>query len=289
MDEKQTLSAALAKVTWVGFDLDDTLHEFRRASAAAATDALRLISEQYGADMDALQACYARVLRSKTAAAFSDGRRSEDYRRERFASVLEGLSLVRGDDDPDEVTEMTTRVVARYGATLERSLQRKPGALELLAALRARGKRIVVVTEGPQDGQEWTLRRLGLMTPPPPPAAAAAAAAAAESEPEPEPEPLVDVLATSNAFGVSKVDGLFERVLQHLGVPGNEVLFVGDSYERDVLPARRAGMLAVHYAEDGGGGSGGGGGGGGGGGEETGLSVARLEDVLRLFDGTAST
>jgi putative hydrolase of the HAD superfamily len=39
------LRAILAEKTWIGFDLDDTLHEFRRSSETATNKVLEEISE----------------------------------------------------------------------------------------------------------------------------------------------------------------------------------------------------------------------------------------------------
>jgi putative hydrolase of the HAD superfamily len=50
-----------------------------------------------------------------------------------------------------------------------------------------------MVTKGPQDAQEWTLDRKGL-------------------------KGNIDFLVTGNDFGVSKVDGLFKRVMKELGI-----------------------------------------------------------------------
>lgn len=242
MNGNQELHALLAKSTWIGFDLDDTLHEFRHASAAATGDVLRLISAQYGTDMNKLQASYAKILKDKTANAFSDGRTSTDYRKERFTCLLNDLSL------PHE-SDTIARLLLQYQNRLAEYLQLKAGALEVLSNLKARGKKIVVVTEGPQDGQEWTLQQLGLA-------------------------PLVDVLVTTSAFKTTKVDGLFGKVLEHLGVAAKEVVFVGDNYERDVLPAREVGILAIHYAE----------GSGGLDARSDELKVATLEELRRLFE-----
>lgn len=242
MNETASLHASLAEKTWIGFDLDDTLHEFRRASGAATSDALRLISTQYGVDMAALQACYAKILKVKTVNAFSDGRTSTDYRKDRFTNLLRDLSL------PEE-NGIMPRILTQYSTTLAQALHPKTGAMELLSMLKAKGKKIVVVTEGPQDAQEWTLQQLGLA-------------------------PLVDALVTTSAFKMTKVDGLFGQVLRFLDVAPEEMAFVGDSYERDVQPASELGILAIHYAE------------GSSGLAEEGrhLKVATLEELRRLFD-----
>jgi FMN phosphatase YigB (HAD superfamily) len=57
----------------------------------------------------------------------------------------------------------------------------------------------------------------------------------------------VDVVATSAEWGVAKPDlRFFNRILDTLHCEASRVAYVGDRLDNDVLPARRAGMLAVH-------------------------------------------
>jgi FMN phosphatase YigB (HAD superfamily) len=57
----------------------------------------------------------------------------------------------------------------------------------------------------------------------------------------------VDQVATSERWGVSKPDPrFFERVADALGVPAADIAYVGDRVDNDVVPAKQAGMLAVH-------------------------------------------
>lgn len=53
-DDILRLRAILAEKTWVGFDLDDSLHEFRCSSGTATNKVLQQISKQYGTSMPAL-------------------------------------------------------------------------------------------------------------------------------------------------------------------------------------------------------------------------------------------
>lgn len=70
------LRAMLAEKTWFGFDLDDTLHEFRHSLGVATKKVLQEISTRYGTPLTALQEEYSSVLKEKTANAFSDGKTS---------------------------------------------------------------------------------------------------------------------------------------------------------------------------------------------------------------------
>jgi putative hydrolase of the HAD superfamily len=59
-------------------------------------------------------------------------------------------------------------------------------------------------------------------------------------------KPLLDVILDSAQVGMSKPDPeIFLRALEKLDLPPGRTVFVGDSYERDILPARRLGMKAI--------------------------------------------
>ena len=56
----------------------------------------------------------------------------------------------------------------------------------------------------------------------------------------------VDFTGSSERWGVEKPDaGFFEHVVEEAGVPAEEIAYVGDRVDKDVLPAIAAGMTAV--------------------------------------------
>jgi FMN phosphatase YigB (HAD superfamily) len=56
----------------------------------------------------------------------------------------------------------------------------------------------------------------------------------------------VDLVGSSERWGVWKPDGrFFARVVEEAGVPGREILYVGDRVDNDVVPALTAGLHAV--------------------------------------------
>lgn len=56
----------------------------------------------------------------------------------------------------------------------------------------------------------------------------------------------LDVIASSAAWGVEKPDpAFFARVAETAGLPPEEVAYVGDRVDNDVVPAKAAGMTAV--------------------------------------------
>lgn|GEM_PF-195587 len=92
-----------------------------------------------------------------------------------------------------------------------------PDALSSLAALRRAGYRVAVMANQPAEVAAF------LATLP------------------------VDAADTSGQWGVAKPAGeFFSRVASELGAPAERVAYVGDRVDNDVLPARRAGMVAVH-------------------------------------------
>ncbi|EUC42581.1 hypothetical protein COCMIDRAFT_39378 [Bipolaris oryzae ATCC 44560] len=216
----------LKTASWWFFDLDDTLHEFRKASSSAVDATLHLIIQQQTQQpipqkdtitFADLKAAYSKVLKETTSSAFTDGKTSHEYRADRFKATLKTLGL---SPTPNQITE----ILEVYEKILTQHLTLKPGAIPLLKFLKQQGKNVAIVTEGPQDAQQRTVAALGL-------------------------EPYFDRLITTNAVGVAKVDGLFERALELLEVEGRDVVMVGDSWDRDVVPAGKAGIRCVWYAE----------------------------------------
>ncbi|KAK8045578.1 hypothetical protein PG993_005602 [Apiospora rasikravindrae] len=202
---------------WFAFDLDDTLHEFRRASSKASDVVLKTIHQWHKVPLPDLKATYSEILELSTPAAFTDGRSSQEYREPRFRAVAENYELtIHGED--------MAHLLRLYKKSLKDSLGLKSGTLELFSTLKGLGKMIAVITEGPQDAQEWTLERLRLTG-------------------------YVDFLATSGHFEASKTDGLIPMVLDHLEITADDVVYIGDSEERDIKPAMTNGLLCVHLSE----------------------------------------
>jgi FMN phosphatase YigB (HAD superfamily) len=56
-----------------------------------------------------------------------------------------------------------------------------------------------------------------------------------------------ELLGISETWGIAKPDPrFFARITAELGLPPSEIAYVGDRVDNDVLPARAAGMIAVH-------------------------------------------
>jgi HAD superfamily hydrolase (TIGR01662 family) len=94
-----------------------------------------------------------------------------------------------------------------------------PDALPCLAELRRRGYRVGVAGNQPRSCERF-LRDVGLD---------------------------VDCIGTSAGWGVRKPEpAFFARIVSEAGCEPEQVAYVGDRVDFDVVPARAAGMVAVH-------------------------------------------
>lgn len=151
----EEIQAILRSKDWFAFDLDDTLYEFRNSSSTALLPVLTKLSNDHGTDIDEMKKLYALMLAEKTATAFTDGRTSREYRNERFEALNWKLQVSCDNG-------YLSLLVDIYEATLKNSLRMKCGASSLLASLKKLDKKIVVISEDPEDAQIWTLQRFGI-------------------------------------------------------------------------------------------------------------------------------
>ncbi|KAJ4374609.1 hypothetical protein N0V86_007480 [Didymella sp. IMI 355093] len=155
---KDTYNASLLRLReakWYAFDLDDTLHGFRKASSAAVKAVLEVIHKNSDCALEELESEYKRILTQGTSSAFVDGKTSHQYREDRFRQLLQVHNINLDDAQMQDLLSLYERV-------LTENLELKPGALELLQTLKRRGHKIAVITEGPQDAQERTVEALGI-------------------------------------------------------------------------------------------------------------------------------
>lgn len=143
-----------------------------------------------------------------------------------FFGVLGGV-IERGQDHRevfgllrpgfDHAREAAAKRAAGRGWRI-RSEDLYPDTLPCLEALRAEGYRLGVAGNQSMT-QAGLIRDLGLP---------------------------VDVVASSGDWGVAKPDpAFFSRVAEAVGLPPDQIAYVGDRVDNDVLPAVAAGMTAV--------------------------------------------
>ncbi|KAJ7214071.1 hypothetical protein GGX14DRAFT_392839 [Mycena pura] len=134
--------------SWIAFDLDDTLHEFRRASGAATTGTLEAISEKYGTPLSAEGAVLVHSQGEDCERVL--GRKDQPQLPPRALRRRAGALLAPYLPQP-------SRILTIYKRTLTTSLELKCGAAGLLSTLKRLGKKM----EGPQDAQERTIQAPG--------------------------------------------------------------------------------------------------------------------------------
>jgi putative hydrolase of the HAD superfamily len=113
------------------------------------------------------------------------------------------------------------RLLAHFRETYDRYCHLSDDTRDTLAALRAHGLKLGVITNGGSEMQRRKLEGLGL-------------------------ERSFDVILVSEEEGVRKPDAeIFRRALSSLGLAAHEAMFIGDHPVADVEGAHRAGLLAV--------------------------------------------
>ncbi|MCX7924314.1 MAG: HAD family hydrolase, partial [Fimbriimonadales bacterium] len=133
-------------------------------------------------------------------------------RTETFRRLLESLNL-----NTDGLAE---QISYEYAALREQLLHLHEETLEVLNALRERYP-LFVITNGPAYEQRRELKVLGL-------------------------EAMFDVVAIEGEVGIGKPHKpIFEFVEQHLQLPPEQILFVGNSWTHDVQGALNAGWQAA--------------------------------------------
>ncbi len=202
-------------VDTVLFDLDDTLHDDTTAYRSAARAVADGIARERGVDArtlaDAYDAAAMRFWTALTAASLANAIGDE---RERM--WLEALRAV-GLDDRD----LARRAASAYVRARAESLALSPGALDVLTALRERGCKLGLVTNGFAETHHDKIDRLGLRE-------------------------RMDAFFLADEVGMVKPDPeLFRHACRVLGSAPERTAMVGDRYARDVIGAHEAGLFTV--------------------------------------------
>jgi putative hydrolase of the HAD superfamily len=197
------------------FDLDDTLHDDSTAYQTAALMVAREIARDRPIDPAALLAGYV-----AEASAFWKKLSVEhlttgiiDTRAQLWYDALRTVGI-----NDIELAERAAGKYTRYRAEV---LELAPGARECIDALRARGCKLGIVTNGFAATHHDKIARLGLT-------------------------PLFDALFIADEMGMVKPDpNVFRHACETLGSTPEHTAMVGDRYDRDVVGARDAGLYTV--------------------------------------------
>jgi putative hydrolase of the HAD superfamily len=197
------------------FDLDDTLHDDTLAYQSAAEEVAHEIAAERGIDALALKAAYVAAAEGFWKRLTADTLKVELARvRERlWTTALESVGV----DD----RLLAQRSADRYHDYRKKHYVLFPGAAELLRALRTRGKRLGLVTNGFSEThrEKIALLRVG---------------------------ELFDAVFIADEIGMLKPDPLlFAHACTTLGGSPSRSAMVGDRYDRDIRGAGEAGLFTI--------------------------------------------
>lgn len=205
----------MRRIDVVLFDLDDTLHDDTYAYHSAAEEVAREVAAEHGIDALALKAAYvaeAEGFWQRLTAADLNAKLSR-VRAGMWRNALESVGV----GDP----QLAERSAERYNAYRSKYYTMFPGAIDLLQALRERGIKLGIVTNGLSEThrEKIAVLRVG---------------------------EFFDAIFLSDEVGMVKPDPLlFAHACRTLGGAPARSAMVGDRYDRDIRGAREAGLFTI--------------------------------------------
>lgn len=204
------------------FDLDRTLWDFDRNSREALEEIFLEIAQpnlpEHKAASEFIPVYEAE--NEKCWKAYREGRiTKEELRPLRFRKAVEGMGIPAFDGMEALAEAMGTAYVERapYRTALF------DGAIDVCRALKTRGHRMFILTNGFEEVQHIKVNRSGL-------------------------EPFFDGVFTSDALGFKKPHpACFSKGLALADSHADRAVMIGDDWECDVDGAMQAGWRAVHF------------------------------------------
>ena len=197
------------------FDLDDTLHDDTAVFRDAAEEVAREVAAEHGIDALELKDAYIAQAEGFWHRLSSEQLkvRLMNVREELWTAALRGVGL----SDPD----VAHRSAARYNDYRRKRFAPFPGAIEALRALRERGLKIGILTNGFSETHREKIELLQLGD-------------------------YVDAIFIADEVGMLKPDPrLFAHACTEMGSSPAHAAMVGDRYDRDIRGALDAGLFAV--------------------------------------------
>ncbi|HEY8298259.1 MAG TPA: HAD-IA family hydrolase [Candidatus Baltobacteraceae bacterium] len=197
------------------FDLDDTLHDDTLAYKSAAEEVAREVAAEHGIDALALKTAYVAEAEGFWKQLSSDqlATRLASLRATLWSNALGTVGLTDRD--------LASRSASNYNRYRKKYLALFPGARDLLLALRARGTKLGLVTNGFAETHREKIALLQIGE-------------------------LFDAIFIADEVGMLKPDPLlFAHACTKLACAPSHSAMVGDRYERDIRGARDAGLFTV--------------------------------------------
>ena len=199
-------------------DLDDTILD----DSLASDECWKRVTTQHAPSIAPVTAAafYAAIQRARLAF-WDDATVSRSGRMDlamaRRVIVTEALTSLEARD----TEALAARVAADYIGQRETAMRALPGALEMVARLRAAGVRLGMITNGAAESQRAKVERFALA-------------------------PLFDVIVIEGEFGCGKPDArVYRHALAALETTAAETWMVGDNLRNDVLAPQRLGLTGV--------------------------------------------
>lgn len=200
------------KNTHIFFDLNNTLHNFKKTEGMALKEVYGKIGKNYKLKKDELENVYRKIREEQEKEGFIQDKTGFEYRGERFTKLLEHFSI---DDE-----KLVKKLVKIYTEAFERNLVLEKEVLLMLQNLSKKYK-LTLVTEGPIDAQRSVIKILGI-------------------------EEYFPQIFISAKFGQAKETGkLFESAMKELNLNKEEVIIIGDSLIKDIQGANKLGVKSV--------------------------------------------
>lgn len=195
------------------FDIDNTLYDYDAINGKAIECAGRWLCGHAGVS---LSDYYAAFRQGRENAKKHIGDRAARHNRliyfQRTSEVL-GLNPI----------EYSLELYEKYWGYMLDNMVLAEGALELITYLKGNGAKIGICTDLTSHIQHRKLRELKIAQ-------------------------YVDAFVSSEEADAEKPDkAIFNLILEKLDASPGETMYVGDSYEKDVLGAQNAGMFPVWY------------------------------------------
>lgn len=207
---------SLRALDTVLFDLDDTLHDDSTAYKKAALRVAEDVAAESGIDAETLFRAYV---------AEANGFWKQLSQEHLSIPILDARTQMWSDalvasGHPLDIP-LATACGKAYGDYRNAVLELSPGALELMIALRERGCKLGIVTNGFAATHHEKIDLLGL-------------------------RPYIDGLFLADEMHMVKPDPeIFRHVCRTLGSEPARTAMVGDRFDRDVIGAGEAGLFTV--------------------------------------------
>ena len=205
----------MREIDTVLFDLDDTLHDDTAAYRSAARAAGELVAREHPVEPQAVADAYEAEVGDFWSSLTAEqlGLTIADERNRMWHAALRRVGV-------DDV-ELARRAARAYNSSRSDVLAPSPGAFDVLSALRERGCKLGLVTNGFADTHHDKIDRLGLRE-------------------------RMDAFFIADEVGMVKPDpALFRHAVRALGSTPARSAMVGDRYARDVIGAHAAGLFTV--------------------------------------------